>query len=128
MPGATIDPTPFYCSADLFVLSSNREGFGNVIIEALACGVPVVSTDCRSGPSEILANGRYGRLVPVGDEFALARAMVESLSARHDRQALKRRAADFAPELVAQQYLTLLFPQQTSPTRSVRSALAGSTE
>jgi glycosyltransferase involved in cell wall biosynthesis len=114
MPGAAIDPTPYYRSADLFVLSSNREGFGNVIIEALACGVPVVSTDCRSGPSEILANGKYGRLVPVGDEIALAQAMAESLSARHDRPALKRRAADFAPETIAEQYLNLLFPKVSS--------------
>jgi glycosyltransferase involved in cell wall biosynthesis len=60
MPGETFDPTPFCRSADLFVLSSDHEGFGIVIIEALACGVPVVSTDCRSGPSEILENGRYG--------------------------------------------------------------------
>ena len=116
MPGATFDPTPYYRSADLFVLSSDREGFGNVVIEALACGLPVVSTDCRSGPSEILENGRYGRLVPVGDEIALAEAILESLSARHDRAALKRRAADFAPELIAEQYLELLFPQQTVGT------------
>ena len=115
MPGGTIDPTPYYYSADLFVLSSNREGFSNVIIEALACGLPVVSTDCRSGPSEILANGRYGRLVAVGDEKALAQAMADALAAKHDHEALKRRAADFAPELVAEQYLNLLFPHQISP-------------
>jgi glycosyltransferase involved in cell wall biosynthesis len=72
MPGVVLNPTPYYRSSDLFVLSSDYEGFGNVIIEALACGVPVVSTNCRSGPSEILEHGRYGRLVPVGDEKALA--------------------------------------------------------
>jgi glycosyltransferase involved in cell wall biosynthesis len=114
MPGATTDPTPYYRSADLFVLSSDREGFGNVIIEALACGVPVVSTNCRSGPSEILENGRYGHLVPVGDEIALARAMVESLSVRHDRATLKRRAAEFAPELIAEQYMKAFAKQRQS--------------
>lgn len=111
MPGATVDPTPYYRSADLFALSSDREGFANVVIEALACGLPVVSTDCKSGPSEILENGRYGRLVPVGDADALANAMLEVLAAEHDREALKRRAADFAPEIIADQFLRLLFPQ-----------------
>lgn len=112
MPGLVPDPTPFYRSADLFVLSSDYEGFGNVIIEAFACGLPVVSTNCKSGPAEILENGRYGRLAPVGDAEALARAMAEALGADHDREALKRRAADFAPECIADQYLGLLLPQQ----------------
>jgi glycosyltransferase involved in cell wall biosynthesis len=118
MPGETLDPTPYYRSADLFVSSSDREGFGNVIIEALACGLPVVSTNCRSGPAEILEDGRYGRLVPVRDANALAQAMIESLSARHDKAALMRRAADFAPELVAEQYLKLLFPAR-APTSAL---------
>lgn len=109
-PGPDIDPMPYYRSADLFVLSSDYEGFGNVIVEALACGVPVVSTDCKSGPAEILENGRFGRLVPVGDAAALAEAMLEALGATHDREALKRRAADFEPERIADQYYRLLFP------------------
>ena len=113
MPGETIDPAPFYHSADLFALSSDYEGFGNVIVEALACGLPVVSTNCRSGPSEILENGRYGRLVPVGDADSLAQAMADALAAEHDREALKRRAADFAPELIVEEYLKLLFPSSS---------------
>lgn len=104
------DPTPFYVTADLFVLSSDYEGFGNVIVEALAQGLPVVSTDCPSGPAEILENGRWGRLVPVGDAIALAEAINEALKAEHDRDALKRRAADFAPEIAARKYLDLLLP------------------
>lgn len=104
------DPTPFYSTADLFVLSSDNEGFGNVIVEALAQGLPVVSTDCPSGPSEILENGRWGRLVPVGDSEALAKAMVDALMAEHDHDALKRRAADFSPEIAARKYLDLMFP------------------
>jgi len=102
------DPSPFYATADLFVLSSNHEGFGNVIVEALSFGLPVVSTDCPSGPAEILENGRWGRLTPVGDAQALARAMDESLSTPVDRDALKRRAADFSPEIAARKYLDLL--------------------
>ena len=102
------DPTPFYKTADLFVLSSNDEGFGNVIVEALACGTPVVSTDCPSGPAEVLENGKWGRLSPVGDADALAEAMRASLKDDHDTAALKRRAADFAPEIAARKYLELL--------------------
>jgi glycosyltransferase involved in cell wall biosynthesis len=102
------DPTPFYASADLFVLSSDYEGFGNVIVEAMSFGIPVVSTDCPSGPSEILENGRWGRLVPVGDADALSLAMDEALSTPTDREALKRRASDFAPDIVARKYLDLL--------------------
>jgi glycosyltransferase involved in cell wall biosynthesis len=104
------DPTPFYATADLFVLSSNYEGFGNVIVEALAQGLPVVSTDCPSGPAEILENGRWGRLVPVGDATALAEAINDALEAEHDRDALKCRAAEFAPEIAARKYLNLLLP------------------
>lgn len=109
-PGSVSDPTPYYGSANLFVLSSDYEGFGNVIVEALANGLPVVSTDCSSGPAEILENGRYGRLTPVGDADALAMAMVEQLGTIHDREALKRRAADFAPEVIARQFKELLLP------------------
>jgi len=109
-PGPTIDPLPYYHSADLFVLSSTREGSPTVIIEALACGLPVVSTECRSGPAEILEKGRYGKLTPVGDMDALADAMIESLHAQHDPESLKRRAADFEPHRIADQFFRLLFP------------------
>ena len=72
MPGFVLNPYAYMARARLLVLSSRWEGFGNVLVEALACGTPVISTDCRSGPSEILAEGRFGRLVPVGDAEALA--------------------------------------------------------
>lgn len=107
-PGFHPDPSPFYATADLFVLSSDYEGLPTVLIEALSFGLPVVSTDCPSGPAEILENGRWGRLTPVGDAEALARAMDEALSAPVDREALKRRAADFSPEIAARKYLDLL--------------------
>jgi glycosyltransferase involved in cell wall biosynthesis len=102
------DPTPFYKTADLFVLSSDYEGFGNVIVEALACGTPVVSTDCPSGPAEILVNGKYGRLVPVGDAEKLAKGIEGALQASHDTDALISRAAEFSPSIAAQSYLKLM--------------------
>jgi glycosyltransferase involved in cell wall biosynthesis len=102
------DPTPFYKTADLLVLSSDYEGFGNVIVEALACGTPVVSTDCPYGPREILENGKWGRLTPVGDADALAAAMRASLKDDHDTAALERRASDFSPKIAAYKYLELL--------------------
>lgn len=106
--GFHADPSPFYATADLFVLSSDHEGFGNVIVEALSFGLPVVSTDCPSGPAEILQGGRFGRLVPVGDAGALAAAIKAALEAPVDRGALIRRAANFAPEIAARKYLDLL--------------------
>jgi glycosyltransferase involved in cell wall biosynthesis len=83
MPGFKLDPWPYYASADLFVLSSDYEGYPLVLVEALRSGLRVVSTDCVSGPREILGSG-HGRLVPVGDAAALAEAMAKSLSEAHD--------------------------------------------
>lgn len=110
MPGFVRNPSEFFRNADLFVLSSAYEGFGNVIVEALAHGIPVVSTDCPSGPSEILENGKYGALVPVGDVDALAKAMDDALSREHDHEALKLRAQDFSVDKAADAYLDLLLP------------------
>lgn len=112
LTGFLPDPTPYFVQADLFVLSSNNEGFGNVIVEALECGLPIVSTDCKSGPREILENGKYGALVPVGDVDALAEAMIESLKKEHDTAALKRRAANFSVDKIAAQYLDVMFPER----------------
>jgi len=106
--GFHADPSPLYATADLFVLSSDYEGLPTVLIEALSFGLPVVSTDCPSGPAEILQGGRFGRLVPVGDTAALARAMEDALAASVDREALIRRASDFAPEIAARKYLDVL--------------------
>ena len=105
LPGFVLDPVPWFRTADLFVLSSSWEGLPTVMIEALECGVPVVSTDCPSGPAEILDNGRYGRLVPVGDATALAAAIQASLQELHDHDTLRRRAQDFAVPMIADQYL-----------------------
>lgn len=106
--GFHADPSPYYASADLFTLSSDYEGLPTVLIEALSFGLPVVSTDCPSGPSEILGGGLWGWLVPVGDVNGLTIAIDEALTASIDRDALKRRATDFAPEIAARNYLELL--------------------
>lgn len=110
LPGHIASTAPWYAHSNLFVLSSDHEGFGNVIVEALQQGTPVVSTDCPSGPREILADGKYGTLVPVGEADALARAMGDALSRRHDHETLKRRAQDFGVDKAADAYLDLLLP------------------
>jgi len=98
--------------AAVFVLSSTSEGFGNVIAEALACGCPVVSTDCPSGPAEILEHGKYGSLVPVGDDAALGEAICAVLNAPTDRDCLRARGAMFAAEAAADQYLEVLLGKE----------------
>jgi glycosyltransferase involved in cell wall biosynthesis len=102
------NPFAFMARAAVFVLSSAWEGLGNVLIEALACGCPVVSTDCPHGPSEILARGRYGALVPVGDPEKLARAIGEALERPRDPRAGLQRARAFDIQNIADQYLKLL--------------------
>jgi glycosyltransferase involved in cell wall biosynthesis len=102
------DARRFMAAADLLLHTARREGFSLVIAEALAEGLPVVATDCRSGPREILAGGTYGRLAPVGDAPALARAVLATLEHPPDPMALRTRAADFAPEAIAQRYLAVL--------------------
>lgn len=106
--GFSRNPSAWMASSDLLVLSSNCEGFGNVLIEAMSVGTPVVSTDCQSGPREILENERYGRLVPVGDINALANAMYTSLNDQHNINALKSRADDFSVDKIAKQYIGAL--------------------
>lgn len=107
MPGFTANPFAAMAAADVFVLSSRWEGFANVVAEALACAAKVVSTDCPSGPAEILEDGRYGTLVPIRDADALAAAMGAAIDAEADRDALRARAADFAIDGIARQYREL---------------------
>jgi glycosyltransferase involved in cell wall biosynthesis len=106
--GFTRDIGALYREADLFVCSSKLEGFGNVIVEALSHGLPVVSTRCPHGPEEILGNGRFGRLVPVDDERALADAIVDALSTSADPTDLLLRAQDFSLEAIGRRYLNLV--------------------
>ena len=92
----------------LHVLPPRNEGSPNVLIQAMACGTPVVSTDCRSGPSEILEDGRWGRLVPVGDPQALSVAIIDGLDNPCDSAALMVRAGDFSAERSIDAYLELV--------------------
>lgn len=107
MPGFVDNPFAYLARARLFVLSSEYEGFGNVVAEALAVGTPVVSTDCESGPAEILENGRHGRLVRVGDAGGMAAAIRCVLDEPARREALAARAAAFSPGAIAAEYETL---------------------
>lgn len=93
LPGFVENPYPYMRHAALFALSSRWEGLANVLVEALACGTAVVSTDCPSGPAEILEQGRHGRLVPVGDAHALAEAIEMSLGQRASPAAVERAQA-----------------------------------
>jgi len=106
LPGYTSTPERWYASADLFVLSSDYEGFANVVAEALGYGLTIISTDCPSGPAEILKG--LGRLVRVGDAVAMAEAMDEALAAPDAREAARARATAFAPAPIAARYRTLL--------------------
>ncbi|MBX9813884.1 MAG: glycosyltransferase [Sphingomonas sp.] len=108
LPGFTATPGDWYRAADAFVLSSNHEGAPLVLIEALHFGLPVISTDCRFGPAELLGDGRWGRLVPPGDAGALADAVVEALAAPRDPAALRARAAEFSVDRALDGYLRLI--------------------
>lgn len=108
LPGFVGNPYAWMARAALFVLSSRWEGFSNVLAEALAVGCPVVSTDCPSGPAELLEDGALGPLVPVGDAAALAAAMAASLDRPAARDRLTARADAFSVERAAARYLAVL--------------------
>jgi glycosyltransferase involved in cell wall biosynthesis len=108
LPGFVANPFAYMARAAVFVLSSLFEGLPTVLIEALAVGTRVVSTDCESGPAEILSNGQYGKLVPVGDINAMAEAILRSLEEPPNSEALQRRAAEFSLEKAVTQYRQVL--------------------
>lgn len=101
--GFVENPYPYMAQSSVFVLSSRMESFGNVLVEAMACGAPVVSTSCRGGPVEILEGGRWGRLVPVGDPLAIADAILSYLS-DGSRPAVKLRAEYFSVQRAVDAY------------------------
>jgi len=108
-PGYAANPFAWMARAGVLAVSSRNEGFCNVLAEALACGCPVVSTDCPSGPAEILDGGRYGRLVPVGDDAAMAAALDATLSESRDEERLRARAGLFSVDRAVDAYERLLY-------------------
>jgi glycosyltransferase involved in cell wall biosynthesis len=110
LPGFVRNPFTYMARAQVFVLSSRFEGLPGTLIQAMACGCPVVSTDCPSGPREILEGGSHGEIVPVGDPAALAAAIERTMVSPVAPEQLRARAAAFSAERVAQNYLDLLLP------------------
>ena len=108
LPGFMLNPFAYMSRAKVFVLSSLHEGFPNVLVQAMACGTPVVSTDCPSGPSEILEDGKWGRLVPVGDWRAMAEAIIDTLDNPLPSEQLISRASAFSAEASVDRYLEVL--------------------
>lgn len=109
LPGFVHNPFPYMARAAVFVLSSRYEGLPGVLIQAMACGTPVVSTNCPTGPREILQDGRFGRLVPVGEPVAMAKAIRDTLESPPPRDWLVRRARHFSVERAFERYRTLAF-------------------
>jgi glycosyltransferase involved in cell wall biosynthesis len=109
LPGFKSNPFAFMARAAVFVLSSRYEGFGNVLVEALACGCPVVSTDCPGAPREILDGGRFGELIPVGDDSAMAEAILRTLDHPPEREQLIARAQKFSVAAAVDDYINVLF-------------------
>jgi glycosyltransferase involved in cell wall biosynthesis len=113
LPGYILNPYPYMSNAALFVLTSRWEGLPGVLIEAMYCGSPLIATDCPSGPREILANGQYGRLIPVGNEKALATAMCDALDGlipRPPPESWKR----FEQEKIVDEYIQVLMGENQS--------------
>ena len=102
--GFVDNPRQYMQIADVLVLTSKWEGFGNVIIEAMSVGIQVVATNCESGPGEILENGKWGRLVPLDDSEALALAMESSMKDKNP-PAVKDRARMFSHEVIIEDYI-----------------------
>jgi glycosyltransferase involved in cell wall biosynthesis len=111
------NPYTYMSRAAAFVLSSIYEGFPNVLLEALACACPIVSTDCPNGPAELLDDGQYGLLVPVGDDAAFAEAIIHALEAPSNVKQLRRRAQEFSIDKIADRYLEILLGSELRNTR-----------
>ena len=108
LPGWVDDPIPYLRLSDLLILSSDYEGFGLVILEALSVGVNVVSTNCKTGPSEILKDGEFGFLCKVANAPSLANSINIALNHPLPEERLMSRALDFAPDKIIQQYEKIL--------------------
>ena len=116
LPGFVSNPYAYMSKASVLAMSSLCEGFGNVIAEALACGTPVVTTDCPSGPAEILDFGKHGSLVPLADAEALAQAILTTITSPRNSEALQQRAKLFSLDTVVDSYLKVLNPDSVQET------------
>jgi glycosyltransferase involved in cell wall biosynthesis len=118
--GYVADPFAWTMGASVAVCSSIYEGLCNAIIEALACGTPVVSTACPYGPAEILQDGRYGALVPVGDAAAMAAAIDAALDRLPDRRILMARGLEYSAERAAENFLEIVADLRPAPLDAAR--------
>jgi glycosyltransferase involved in cell wall biosynthesis len=124
LPGFTSNPWCNMAQADLFVLPSEEEPFGLVLVEAMTCGLPIVATDAiGGGPRSVLESGRYGRLIPPQDVQYLAATLVELLSSpeqlQHFRQLGQERCHDYRPDRIAQQWIPFLEKMDSLPDDAV---------
>ncbi len=111
LPGFTNNPYKYMKNADVFVNSAKHEGFGNVIIETMACGTPIVATDCPGAPAELLGYGKFGELVPVGDSETMAETIGTMVDNPTSSEQLRERAAEFSLEGAIEKYETVLFSE-----------------
>lgn len=108
LPGFVNNPIDYIKISDVYVMSSSWEGFGNVIVEAMGTGITVVSTDCPSGPAEILDYGKYGTLVPLDDIEKMSKAILNSINNPLEKKMIIKRAKSFSIENITREYLDLI--------------------
>ena len=108
LTGYVDNPLNYYSNADVFVLSSRVEGLPNVLVEAMMCGCTPVSTDCPTGPRELLQDGKYGYIVPVDDYKKLAKAKINAIKTPIEKERLQEAVKPFEEKTVIESHFTAL--------------------